>query len=292
VGHAGGAVSRSEVRTFLDRHELWARKDLGQNFLVDDPWAARLVDLAGIASGDAVIEVGTGTGVLTRALAARAAQVVTLDIDAGLVRALRAEGTLPANVELLHTDVLRTDLAAIAQGLPGPVHLVSNLPYSISGPALRQLLDLRDVLVDWSVMLQREVAERLLASPGTKAYGSLSVLHALVVRVERLCELPPGCFFPEPQVQSSFLHFAPRADSPLGPGELRLVERVARAAFGNRRKTLWNAMRAGASGGDDALRAALAQCGIDPGVRGEKLTPEAFLELARALAETSGPGGG
>jgi len=285
-------VSRSEVRGFLDRHSLLARKDLGQNFLIDDRQATRLVDLAGIASGDCVIEVGTGTGVLTRALALRAGRVVTLDVDAGLVRALRYEGALPANVELHHSDVLRSDLAAIARDLPGPVRLVSNLPYSISGPALRQFLDLHDVLADWSVMLQREVAERLLASPGSKTYGSLTVLHSLVVCVDRLCELSPRCFFPEPQVQSSFLRFVPRADSPLDPGELKRVERVVRAAFGNRRKTLWNALRAGAfSGGDEALRAALERCGIDPRVRGERLAPETFLELARALVETGGAGG-
>jgi 16S rRNA (adenine1518-N6/adenine1519-N6)-dimethyltransferase len=284
-------VSRSDVRTFLDRHGLFARKDLGQNFLIDDSWATRLVDHAGVEPGDSVIEVGAGTGVLTRALAARAARVVSLDVDAGLVRALRAEDALPANVDLLHADVLRTDLAAIARELPGPVHLVSNLPYSISGPALRLFLDLRDVLVDWSVMLQREVAERLLASPGSKTYGSLTVLHAMVVRVDRLCELPPRCFFPEPQVQSTFLHFAPRAESPLGGDELRPLERVVRAAFGNRRKTLWNALRAGAfPGGEDALRTALARCGIDPRVRGETLAPEIFLELTRALADTGRTG--
>jgi len=285
-------VSRSDVRGFLDRHSLLARKDLGQNFLIDDLWATRLVELAGVATGDSVIEIGTGTGVLTRALAARAGRVVTLDVDAGLVRGLQAEDALPGNVELMHEDVLRADLPAIARGLDAPVHLVSNLPYSISGPALRKFLDLADLLAGWSVMLQSEVAERLLASPGSKTYGSLTVLHSLVAHVHRLCELPPRSFFPEPKVQSTFLHFAPRSDSPLAPGELKSVERVARGAFGNRRKTLWNAMRAGSfSGGDEALRAALAKCEIDPRVRGETLAPETFLDLARALADTGGAGG-
>jgi 16S rRNA (adenine1518-N6/adenine1519-N6)-dimethyltransferase len=280
-------VSRTAVRDFLDRHALLARKDLGQNFLVDDQLAERLVGLAGVEPGDGVIEVGTGTGVLTRALAAKARRVVTLDVDAGLVRALRAEAVLPANVELLHEDVLAADLAAIARSFVGPVRLVSNLPYSISGPVLRRLLDLRELLVDWSVMLQREVAERLLAPPGTKAYGSLTVLHGLTLRAQRLSELQPGCFFPEPQVRSVFLRLVPLADAPLAPQELPQVERVVRAAFGNRRKTLVNALLRGALPAltAESLRAALADLGIDPRARGETLTPGQFLDLTRALSK-------
>jgi len=171
---------------------------------------------------------------------------------------------------------------------------VSTLPYSISGPALRRLLDLRGVLRDWSVMLQREVAERLLAAPGSKTYGSLTVLHGLCVRVERLTELSPGCFFPEPQVRSSFLRFHPLAQPRLAPEELPWVERCVRAAFGNRRKTLANALQGSlghASLSGDAVRAALEALGIDARARGETLAPEQFLELARVLGKTSGAEG-
>lgn len=282
-------MSRTDVRGFLDRHGLLARKDLGQNFLVDDHVAARLVELAGVASGDFVIEVGAGTGVLTRALAARAERVVSLDIDAGLVRALRSEEALPGNVELIHQDVLRADLAAIASSFDAPperVRLVSNLPYSISGPVLRKLLDLRERLASWAVMVQREVGERLLAGPGSKDYGSLSVLHALSVHVRREMELQPRCFFPEPQVRSLFLRLEPRADSPLEADELPRLERVVRAAFGKRRKTLVNALRSagGSFGSAEELRAQLERLGVDLRARGETLSPEQFLALSRALA--------
>jgi 16S rRNA (adenine1518-N6/adenine1519-N6)-dimethyltransferase len=283
-------LSRSDVRGFLDRHGLQARKDLGQNFLVDEHVAERLALLAGVEPGDCVIEVGTGTGVLTRALAARAERVISFDVDAGLVRALQAEAVLPANVELIHQDVLHADLAAIADSFAAPaakVRLVSNLPYSISGPMLRKLLDLRHRLTDWSLMLQREVAERLLAGPGSKAYGSLSVLHALCVHTQREMELQPRCFFPEPQVRSLFLRLIPLADSKLAPDELPRLERVVRAAFSKRRKTLVNALRS--AGGNawsaDDVRAALGRLGLDVRVRGEALTPEQFLELCRILAE-------
>jgi 16S rRNA (adenine1518-N6/adenine1519-N6)-dimethyltransferase len=280
-------VSRSEVRAFLDRNGLLARKDLGQNFLVDDHVAGLLVDRAGIEPGDGVIEIGAGTGVLTRALAARASRVISLDVDAGLVRALRAESALPENVELIHQDVLKTDLSELASRFDGPVRLVSNLPYSISGPILRKLLDLRTQLTDWSVMVQREVGERLLAPPGTRDYGSLTVLHNLCVKVSREMELNPGGFFPAPKVRSLFLRLIPLADQRLATDELPHVERVVRAAFGQRRKTLLNGLRGGAelTSDTEALRAALARVGIDPRVRGETLSAEKFLELTRALVE-------
>jgi 16S rRNA (adenine1518-N6/adenine1519-N6)-dimethyltransferase len=280
-------VSSGEVRAFLDRHGLLARRDLGQNFLCDERLAERLVTLAGVEPGDSVIEIGTGLGLLTRALATRARRVVTLEVDAGLVRALRGERRLPANVELLHADVLRSDLAGVVAECAPPVRLVANLPYSISGPVLRRLLELRDALVDWSVMLQREVAGRLLAQPGTRAYGSLTVLHRLTAQVGRALTLEPGCFYPAPRVRSSFLRIRPLPEPRFEAEELAWLERVVRAAFSQRRKTLVNALRGGALEPvpeAQALGRVLDGLGIDRRVRGESLAPEQLLALARALA--------
>jgi 16S rRNA (adenine1518-N6/adenine1519-N6)-dimethyltransferase len=279
-------VGAGGVRDFLARHGLRAHRDRGQNFLHDEALAARLVERAGVGPLDSVIEVGTGLGILTLALAARARRVVTLEVDAGLVRALEAEGSLPGNVELLHADALRADLLGIARACEPPVRLVANLPYSVSAPVLRRLLDLRDVLADWSVMLQREVAGRLLAQPGSRAYGSLGVLHRLLARLDRELDLAPGCFHPVPRVRSTFLRIRPLRPSPLAPGELAWVERVVRAAFSQRRKTLVNALRDGLEDRPEAgaLAAALAAAGIDPRARAESLAPETLLALARALA--------
>lgn len=277
----------SDIRAFLERHGLLARRALGQNFLCDERLAGRLVGLAGVEPGDSVVEIGTGLGLLTRALAARARRVVTLEVDAGLVRALRAEGRLPGNVELLHADVLRSDLAGLVAGCTAPVRLVANLPYSISGPVLRRLLDLRDALVDWSVMLQREVAERLLARPGSRAYGSLTVLHGLMVEVSKALTLEPRCFFPVPRVRSSFLRMRPLAEPLLGAEELPWVEGVVRAGFMQRRKTLVNALRGGdlAPAPDaEAVVRALDLLGIDPRARAESLEVKQLLAVARALA--------
>ncbi|MCH7709960.1 MAG: ribosomal RNA small subunit methyltransferase A, partial [Myxococcales bacterium] len=241
-------MSVAEIRAFLERNGLLANRNLGQNFLCDDGVAARLVELAGVGPNDVVVEIGTGLGILTRALAARASRVVTFEVDSGLVRALRQEARLPESVELRHEDALRADLLGLVKSVAGPVRLVANLPYSISGPMLRRILDLRGDLEDWSVMLQREVALRLLAAPGSRDYGSLTVLHALTVSVTKQMELSGGCFFPAPKVRSMFLRIRPLSEPRLEDAgdELAWLERVVRAAFSQRRKTLVNALRGGA----------------------------------------------
>ena len=279
-------MSAADVRSLLARHGLAAHRDRGQNFLVDAPLAGQLVELAGVAPGDSVLEIGTGLGILTSALAARAARVVTLEVDAGIVRALRAEQLLPRGVELVHGDALELDLAALVRGLPTPVRVVANLPYSISAPLLRRLLDLRAQLVDWSLTLQRDFVDRLLAAPGSKHYGSFTVMHRLAVELERKRVLKPRCFHPVPKVESAFVRFVPHPAPLLGPGELECVERVARAAFSTRRKTLANALRGAgiAAPGGAALEATLSRVGLDARVRAEAVSPEHFLALARALA--------
>jgi len=279
-------LSAAEIKAFLARHGLLAHRDLGQNFLVDDSLAARLVDLAGVEPGDRVVEIGTGLGVLTRALARRAQCVVTLEIDAGIVRALRADAALPDNVELVHADALEADLAGCIGTGEAPVRLVSNLPYHVSAPLLRRCLDFRNQLRDWSVMLQSEVATRLLARPGSRDYGSLSVLHGLTVTLSKAMDLSPNCFFPVPKVDSTFVRIAPLKPSAVADDELRGVERFVRAAFAKRRKTLVNSLRAGALGTEhsaDELKAALSRCAIEPRARAESLEPAQLLALAREL---------
>ncbi len=279
------------MRAVLDRHGLRLSRELGQNFLVEDQQAERLAALAGVGPGDSVIEVGTGLGVLTRALAARAARVVTIEVDAGLVRALTEERLLPDNVELQHADALDVDFASLAASLPRPVRLVANLPYSVATPILRRMLDLRDALDDWSVMIQREVAERLVARPGSKAYGSLTVLHALTVDVETCAVLPPGAFFPPPKVDSSFLRIWPRPTPLVEASALRTVERVTRAAFSQRRKTISNALRGAGFAVDtqvgtprEQIEAALREAEIEPGARAETVEPERYVALASCFA--------
>jgi 16S rRNA (adenine1518-N6/adenine1519-N6)-dimethyltransferase len=274
-------VSPAEIRALLERHGLRARRDLGQNFLADARLAAKLVGEARVAAGDFVLEIGCGLGVLTRALAERARRVVALEVDAGLVRAVRAEGALPASAELRHADALDCDLRALLAAEPGPRRVVANLPYAVSSPLLRRLLDLRDLLSGWAVMVQREVALRLLAAPDTRDYGSLTVLHRLASRVERALDVHPQCFWPVPEVTSTFLRLEPLPGAP-GREELAEVEQIARAGFAHRRKTLVNSLRAEGRGHLEAL---LGEAGIVAGARAETVPPDDWLRLARAARE-------
>lgn len=275
----GQTVKRAEIRALLEGHGLAASRDRGQNFLLGASRAERLVALAGVEPGDGVLEIGTGLGILTRALVARGARVTSIEVDSGLVALLREEALLPEGVEIVHADALRVDLRALLAPLGPRRRVVANLPYAISGPFLRRLLDLSEFVVDWSVMLQRDVADRLLAGPGSRDYASISVLHQLCVEVERAWELGPDCFHPAPRVRSCFLRMRPRAGAP-DAAELARVERVTRAAFGTRRKTLSNALRAG---GIADFASALQAAGVDPSARAESLAPRCFVAIARAL---------
>ncbi len=273
------------VRELLAEHGLLARKDLGQNFLVDATWAARLVEKSGVGADDIVLEIGTGLGILTCALAARAKRVVTLEIDSGLVALLRERALLPANVRLEHTDALAADWRALV-GDAARFRVVANLPYVSTAPLLRRLVGERERLTGWSVMVQREVATRLLASPGSRDYSSLTVLHQLTASVTRVCDLHPQVFFPMPRVTSTFLNLRPLAEPLLEIGELDPMERFVRAAFGQRRKTLVNAV-AGAGLVKDKVWLAnqLERLGLDPRVRAEVLVPEQWVGLLRSLPE-------
>lgn len=290
-------MSASRIRALLERHGLAPSKELGQNFLVDPDLARALVREAGVEPGDRVIEVGAGLGILTAALAETAERVVSLEIDSGLVRLLETEGLVPANAELRHADALETDFEALAAELGGPgrpVRLVANLPYSVGSVVLRRVLDARGALAGWAVMLQKEVADRLVAEPGSAHYGSLAVLHALTCTVRRTRDLAPRCFHPPPGVTSAFLRITPREDAPLASEELAAVERFVRAAFGQRRKTLVNALRgAGLSPAPppEAIREALEARGHDARVRAERLSPEDHLALARRLLAPGRPPG-
>ncbi|MEZ4216401.1 MAG: 16S rRNA (adenine(1518)-N(6)/adenine(1519)-N(6))-dimethyltransferase RsmA [Myxococcota bacterium] len=277
-------MNLARTRALLAERGLRLRRELGQNYLVDDARAAQLVAHAGVEPGDVVVEVGTGLGTLTRALAARAARVVTIEIDAGVVAALRDLALLPDAVELVHADALDVDLAALVPPPPARTRLVANLPYSAATPLLRRMLDLRDTFASWSVMVQREVAARLVAGAGEDDYGSFAVLHALAARVERVVDVAPQAFFPVPKVVSSFVRITPlRGEGEPDRDELARIERVVRALFARRRKTIKNGLEGGGFGA--AGLEALARVGIDARERAERLEPAALRALARALDE-------
>jgi 16S rRNA (adenine1518-N6/adenine1519-N6)-dimethyltransferase len=254
------------------------RKRIGQNFLTRPSVARRIVDLARLTGRESVLEIGPGHGALTRMLEEKAADLYLIEIDRDLAERLRAEYTGQPNVHLLEGDVLKMDLACLLEG-HAPVAMVANLPYNISSPVLMKTLDTPQLFSRLVVMLQREVAERVCAQPGTKAYGGLSVVIQLVASARVALSVPPSAFSPQPKVHSSVVVIEPHDPMPLTSDERVAVRRIVRTAFSRRRKQLANAL--GPLVTDP--RALLLELGIDPQRRPETLPPTEFLRLARAL---------
>jgi len=282
---AGPAGTRGRAPSSTGRR----RRALGQHFLVDPGVAARIVEAVGATAADVVCEIGAGPGVLTRALAARAGRLVALEIDpalrAGLARAAR-DWPDAARVEIRLADARGfpyETLGGFRSAPTGRVLVVGNLPYSASKPILERLLAAHAALDTAVLMLQREVAERLAAVPGGRAYGALSVFWQLWAEVTRLEVVPPAAFRPPPVVESAVVRAAFRPGPRVSVADEAAFTRVVRAAFGQRRKTLGNALRGGGLGSSQRLAAALDTAAIDGGRRAETLAIEEFARLADAL---------
>jgi 16S rRNA (adenine1518-N6/adenine1519-N6)-dimethyltransferase len=258
------------------------RKRFGQHFLVD-AWAQKVVDAIGPQPDDLFVEIGPGRGALTAALAARAARVVAVEIDRDL--AGRLEAHAPTNLTVIAGDFLAIDVVGLMPGPPGQVRVAGNLPYNIASPILLKLADLHastGAFSDATLMLQREVAERLVASPGGKEYGVLGILIQMHADVRRLLTIPPGAFRPAPKVWSALvrLTFQPPR---IAVADAAAFSRMIAAVFTRRRKMLLNALgpyarSQGADPGD-----ALALAGIDARRRPETLTLAEFGRLAAVL---------
>jgi 16S rRNA (adenine1518-N6/adenine1519-N6)-dimethyltransferase len=249
-----------------------ARRALGQHFLVDRNLLDVIGALAELAPDDVVLEVGPGRGILTRYLASRVAHVHAIEIDRSLERALRDI----ERVELRFGDALALDPASLD---PPPNKLVANLPYSIATPLVAESLDSMPSVERWCVMVQREVADRLFAPIGTKAYGAVSVLVQLVTERTGFHPVARSVFRPPPNVDSALVAFRRTA-----PGIPAGVRRIVEAGFAHRRKTLANSLAlAGVCSRDDA-QAALERLALDPAVRAERLDPPAFVALTAELA--------
>lgn len=260
------------------------RRALGQHFLADPAVAERIVEAVGATAEDLVCEIGAGHGVLTGRLAARAGRVVALEIDPALHARLAAQAGRWPNVALELADARTYPYAGLreAHAVRGRVLVAGNLPYSVSKPILLRLWDSRGALDAATLMLQREVAERLVAAPGGKAYGVLSVLWQVWADVDLLFVVPPAAFRPPPAVESAVVRAAFRASPRVPIGDPAAFVRVVKAGFAQRRKTLANALRAGFRGlGAAGVEAALARAGIDGRRRAETLTLPEFARLAQ-----------
>ena len=257
------------------------RQALGQHFLRDATIARAIVELVAPRASDLVVEIGPGAGALTGLLAERAGRVIALEVDRVLGAELRAR--LPG-VEVLDADARSWDYAALAAPPDGRVLIVGNLPYSVGKPILMALIGARTAIDEMALMLQREVAERVAAPPGGKAYGSLSVFVQLYCDVRVAIRVPPGAFRPPPKVESAVLHLRALREPRVPLADAGRFERVVRAAFAQRRKMLANALAAGLGLPLDAVRRAAAAAGVDPTRRAETLTLLEFAQLTTRLS--------
>ncbi len=275
-----------EIRALLERHGFRFSKAKGQNFLVRSWVPERIAREAAIDETCGVLEVGPGIGPLTEQLCRRAGRVVAVEVDRRLEPILaETVGGFP-NLTVRFGDVLQTDLPALVrESFPGlrPV-ACANLPYYITTPVLTALLESR-AFAAVTVMVQKEVAERICAGPGTAGYGAFTVFCRYYARPRMLFDVPPDCFLPRPQVTSSVLTLETLAEPPCPVDDESLFFRVVRASFAQRRKTLCNGLAAGFPSVPKArLAEVLAACGLPENVRGETLDLPQFAAVARALA--------
>ncbi len=255
-----------------------AKKSLGQNFLKDPYYLEKIADKAGIISSDLVLEIGPGLGHLTRVLATRAGKLLALELDERLIPLLRKEFAEQRNVEIIHADALEYPYAA----LHGKWKVVANLPYYISTPIIQKLLIHRDRFDTLTLMLQKEVADRIASPPGGKEYGYLSVLVQLYAEPSIEFTVPAGAFTPKPEVDSSVITLALRDSPAVSPRDEGSFLRVVKAAFSQRRKTLRNSLKQ-LEASREKMDAVLDKTGIDLGRRAETLSVEEFARLTDFL---------
>ncbi len=287
-----------ETRKSLREENLAPKKQLGQNFLVNRATAEAVARCGPITESDIIIEVGVGLGALTQPIANRASQVIGLEVDSGIVRFHQEKEDLPANVTLIHQDILKADFEELYKLSKGPLKIMANLPYSISNPFLFTLIANQEKM-DWAtIMLQKEVADRLTAEPGTKQYGIPTVLLKSCATVKSLLTLKPAEFHPRPKIDSVVVFIDFSATEAIGSRiyDRLLFQKIVRAAFSQRRKTLLNTLTGGGffkeiANGDkkkekELTRDCIKKSGLSPGTRAETLDLDAFIDLTQTFTQT------
>jgi len=265
-------------RDFGPQHAHVPRKRFGQHFLHDQGILRRIVEAIAPKPDDRIVEIGPGEGALTLPLLRAAGHMTAIELDRDLIESLTTRTRDIGALNLISADVLTIDFGELAGNTP--LRIVGNLPYNISTPILFHCLDYTGSIRDMHFMLQKEVVDRMAAPPGSKIYGRLSVMLQLRCTVEPLFKVPPGAFRPPPKVDSAIVRLTPLPAHLLPDADAKLIERLVRAAFGQRRKTLGNALR------DLATAKQIDAAGIDPRARAEQLAPSAFVALAQRLGGT------
>ncbi len=277
-------TSPSVIRDLMTRHGITFKKKYGQNFLISDAVPRAIADVCAASGCENVIEIGPGIGTMTVCLCERFKSVIAVEIDEKLIPVLNETTAEYNNLEIINDDILNVDLASLCGDRFGgeKAAVCANLPYYITTPIIMALLTAHAPIVSMTLMMQKEVADRLLAKPGTSEYGAVTVALDLYATAEKHFNVPKGAFLPAPKVTSTVITIKPR-QSPLFPdGYEEKVRSLVRAAFSQRRKTLINALSAGGFS-KEKVENALSSLGIEADTRGERLSAEEFVSLAREL---------
>ena len=275
-------INPQNTIALIKEYEFSFKKRFGQNFLIDSHVLDKIIQGAGITKEDTVLEIGPGIGTLTQALCEAAGEVIAVEIDQDLIPILEKTLGPYQNVRIINQDILKLDLGQLSEK---PLKVVANLPYYITTPIIMGLFESGAPLVSITVMVQKEVAERMQAAPGGKDYGALSLAVQYYAEAQVIANVPPNCFIPRPNVGSAVIRLTKHLEPPVKPRDEAFMFRVIRAAFGQRRKTLVNALRndQNLSLGREQLEAVLSEMGLPATVRGERLSLQEFAELSDRL---------
>ena len=274
---------------FLNKYQFMFQKKFGQNFLIDTHVLEKIIQSANITKEDFVLEIGPGIGTMTQYLAEAAREVTAVEIDRNLIPILKDTLSGYDNVNVINEDILKVDICRLAQEKNGgrPIKVVANLPYYITTPIIMGLFESHVPLDSITIMVQKEVADRMQVGPGTKDYGALSLAVQYYAQPYIVANVPPNCFMPRPKVGSAVIRLTRYAQPPVQVDDEKKMFRLVRASFNQRRKTLVNGLNNSPEvhATREAVLAALEQMGLSPTVRGEVLTLEQFAQLSNLLVE-------
>lgn len=273
----------------IQKYEFMFQKKFGQNFLIDTHVLDKIILAAGVTKEDCVLEIGPGIGTMTQYLAENAGHVVAVEIDSNLIPILKETLADYDNVTVIHDDILKVDINKIAQDFNGgrPIKVVANLPYYITTPIIMGLFEGGVPIDNITVMVQKEVADRMQVGPGSKDYGALSLAVQYYAEPYIVANVPPNCFMPRPGVGSAVIRLTRHKTSPVEVKEPDLMFRLIRASFNQRRKTLQNGLNNSpeVSFTKEQIIEAIEQMGLSPSVRGETLTLKEFAGLSNCFTQ-------